>query len=45
MNLPADALEFLDVFDGLFMNADPTIWNESNLPIIHVYGFTTMPTN
>ncbi len=40
MNLPVDAVEFLDVFCGLFVAADKQVWNESNLPIIHVYAFT-----
>lgn len=40
MNLPMDAVEFLDVFVGLFKHANSLIWNENNLPIIHVYGFT-----
>ena len=37
MNLPASAIEFLDAFDGLFTNADKTIWNK--MPIIHVNSF------
>lgn len=45
MNLPVDAVEFLDVFIGLFNKADPLIWfregdKEITLPLIHVYGFT-----
>lgn len=36
MNLPMDALEFLDVFVG---NFNPEIWNEENLPMIYVYSF------
>jgi tRNA G37 N-methylase Trm5 len=40
MNLPMDAVEFLDVFIGLFKHGNPEIWNENNLPMIHVYGFT-----
>ena len=34
MNLPMDALEFLDVLNGRF---DRNIWKK--LPMIHVYGF------
>ena len=44
MNLPADALEFLDVFKGLMREADPAIWNADNLPMIHVYGFSNGET-
>lgn len=46
MNLPVDAVEFLDVFRGLFCNANPKVWEDlSNpgkikLPMVHVYGFT-----
>lgn len=45
MNLPVDAVEFLDVFIGLFDHANINIWkdpasNKIKLPIIHVYGFT-----
>ncbi len=45
MNLPVDAVEFLDAFIGLFKNANPKIWNDNEtgelkLPMIHVYGFT-----
>jgi len=35
MNLPKDALEFLDVFVHSF---DKQVWQE--LPIVHVYGFS-----
>lgn len=44
MNLPVDAVEFLDVFIGLFRNANPKVWRDSSdklkLPMVHVYGFT-----
>ena len=30
MNLPVDAVEFLDAFIGLFNNADPAIWADSS---------------
>ena len=40
MNLPVDAVEFLDVFCGLFAKGDKKVWNENNLPMIYVYAFT-----
>ena len=47
MNLPVDAVEFCDVFIGLFKDANPEVWwrdqNDSSsimLPLVHVYGFT-----
>lgn len=47
MNLPVDAVEFLDCFVGLFKLANPKVWckdpenlNTLELPLIHVYGFT-----
>lgn len=46
MNLPVDAVEFLDAFIGLFNNANKKIWQDINdpnkyqLPMIHVNGFT-----
>ena len=47
MNLPVDAVEFLDAFIGLFVNANPKIWWKDEkdpksliLPMIHVNGFT-----
>ena len=39
MNLPKDAIEFLDIFIGLFKNCKENIYNKNNLPMIHVYGF------
>ena len=51
MNLPMDAVEFLDAFIGLYNTANTEIWNRDDkpegvskgngLPLIHVYGFTT----
>ena len=46
MNLPMDAVEFLDCFIGAFRNADEEIWlnretGKLDLPMIHVYGFTS----
>lgn len=38
MNLPKDAIEFLDAFRGAFNNSD--LYNKDNLPIVHVYGFS-----
>lgn len=41
MNLPVDAVEFLDAFIGLFKDANPKVWGVPvKLPMIHVYGFT-----
>ena len=48
MNLPVDAVEFLDCFIGAWNKADPEIWRQGpgegeakiELPMIHVYGFT-----
>jgi tRNA (guanine37-N1)-methyltransferase len=44
MNLPVDAVEFLDAFIGLFRDVNPKIWLDEHgnlrLPLIHVYGFT-----
>lgn len=50
MNLPMDAIEFLDAFIGLYNDANPEIWDKNDkpegvksgkgLPLIHVYGFT-----
>jgi hypothetical protein len=32
MNLPVDAVEFLDVFVGLFDEANPKVWSDPNDP-------------
>lgn len=40
MNLPKDALEFLDVFKGLFNNTKNEVYNKYSLPTVHVYGFS-----
>jgi tRNA (guanine37-N1)-methyltransferase len=40
MNLPGDAISFCDVFTGFLLKADPTIWNLTNLPLVHVYTFS-----
>ena len=45
MNLPMDAVEFLDCFIGSFNKVDEDIWRNDEtgkieLPMIHVYGFT-----
>ena len=39
MNLPKDAIEFMDVFVGLFKDCKENIYNKDNLPRVHVYGF------
>lgn len=36
MNLPMDAVEFIDVFVG---NFNPDIWEESELPKVYIYAF------
>jgi len=48
MHLPTDAIEYLDVFVGLFKNAHHKIWREHEsiarslkLPMLHVYARTT----
>ena len=48
MNLPVDAIEFLDAFQGLFRNANPKVWSATGsadpasfkLPMVHVSAFT-----
>ena len=32
------------MFSGLFKEADPSIWSATNLPMIHVYGFSNGET-
>ena len=39
MNLPKDAIEFLDVFVGLFRHCKENVYHKDNLPIVHVYAF------
>ena len=45
MNLPKDAIEFMDVFIGLFKGCKDNIYNKDNLPIVHVYGFAKTDNN
>ena len=45
MNLPKDAIEFMDIFVGLFKGCKDNIYNKDNLPIIHVYGFAKIDNN
>lgn len=40
MNLPKDAIEFLDVFVGLFKNTNKEIYSKDSLPTVHIYGFS-----
>ena len=40
MNLPGDAVLFLDVFNGFLLKADGQLWHKDNLPMIHVYTFS-----
>lgn len=44
MNLPGTATNFLDVFIGFLRKADLETWNQSNLPLIHVYCFIECQT-
>ena len=39
MNLPKDAIEFLDVYSEIISTSN-NIYTKDNLPIIHVYGFS-----
>lgn len=41
MNLPKDAIEFLDAFRGAFKENE--VYSKDNLPIVHVYGFSNAP--
>ena len=45
MNLPKDAIEFMDIFVGLFKGCKNDIYDKDNLPIIHVYGFAKIDNN
>ena len=45
MNLPKDAIEFMDIFVGLFKGCKNDTYNKDNLPIIHVYGFAKIDNN
>ena len=45
MNLPKDAIEFMDVFIGLFKGCKDNIYNKDNLPMVHVYGFAKIDNN
>ena len=45
MNLPKDALEFLDVYKGLFNGCKSHIYSYNDLPTIHVYCFAKDLTN
>ena len=45
MNLPKDAIEFMDVFVGLFKGCKDNIYNKDNLPMVHVYGFAKIDNN
>lgn len=40
MNLPGDAISFLDMFFGFFKLCDPISWNNCLMPLIHVYSFS-----
>ena len=39
MNLPGDAIQFLDVFFGFLKKCDE-LWLEKKMPLIHVYSFS-----
>ena len=43
MNLPKDAIEFLDAFRGAFKESEVYCNNKHSLPIVHVYGFSNAP--
>ena len=45
MNLPKDAIEFMDIFVGLFKGCKENIYNKENLPMVHVYGFAKIDNN
>ena len=40
MNLPGDAIQFLDVFYGFLKKCDKSVWKDKAMPLIHVYSFS-----
>ena len=47
MNIPGNGIQYLDMFIGLFKEANPYIWYKDpldpstlQLPMIHVFGLT-----
>ena len=45
MNLPADAVEFLDVFRGIMAGKEFEHWKGKALPFVRVYAFDTGETD